>query len=65
MMDLDDEKSERQNARILAQRASLDDEEVVELLSSLRGLAKLNDGDISAITLKDYINRIENISKHL
>lgn len=65
MMDLDDEKSERQNARILAQRASLDEEEVVELLSSLRGLAKLNDGDISAITLKDYINRIENISKHL
>ena len=65
MMDLDDEKNERQNARILAQRASLDEEEVAELLSSLRGLAKLNDGDISAITLKDYINRIENISKHL
>ena len=65
MMDLDDEKSERQNARILAQRASLDEEEVVELLGSLRELVKLNDGDISTITLKDYINRIENISKHL
>lgn len=65
MMDLDDETNERQIVRTLAQRASIDEDEVAELLSSLRGITSLTGGDISAQDLMNYVNRIENISKHL
>ncbi len=65
MIDLEDERSEKQNAHVLAMRASLDEDEVAGLLRNLRGIVSLTAGDISGEDLRSYIDQIEYISKHL
>lgn len=65
MIDLDDERGEEQNARLLAQRTGLDENEVATLLQHLHQTLATAGGDISSHDLISYIDQIENISKHL
>lgn len=65
MIDLDDRGQEETNARLLAQRTGLDESDVADLLRRLRHVVSLTAGDISSADLRNYIDQIENISKHL